>query len=50
MAHTKMKRTNFYFPINMLERLKILSKQTGLPSSELLRKAVEDLLTKNGIK
>jgi predicted DNA-binding protein len=41
-----MKRTNFYFPPQMLARLKAASKKTGLPVSELLRRAVENYLKK----
>jgi predicted DNA-binding protein len=44
-----MKRTNFYFPPQMLTKLKAASKKTGLPVSELIRRAVEDLLKKIGV-
>ena len=39
-----MKRTNYYFPKQMLAKLKAASKKTGLPVSELIRRAVEDFL------
>jgi len=39
-----MKRTNFYFPPQMLKRLKAASKKTGLPVSEHIRRAVEQYL------
>lgn len=50
MAHQNMKRTNFYFPTQMLEALKLESKKTGLPVSELLRKAVDQFLKKGHSK
>jgi predicted DNA-binding protein len=39
-----MKRTNFYFPVAMLDQLRQLSTRTGLPVSELIRRAIEDYL------
>ena len=39
-----MKRTNFYFPVAMLDQLRQLSAKTGLPVSELIRRAIEDYL------
>ena len=39
-----MKRTNFYFPAQMLKRLRAASKMTGVPVSELIRRAVEAYL------
>jgi predicted DNA-binding protein len=39
-----MKRTNFYFPEQMLARLKRASKKLGLPVSEILRRAVDEFL------
>jgi predicted DNA-binding protein len=47
MCH--MKRTNFYFPEQMLERLKTASKQQGLPVSELIRRAIEAFLKEMGL-
>lgn len=41
-----MKRTNFYFPEQMLQRLKEASKKLGLPVSEIIRRAVEEFLKK----
>ena len=35
-----MKRTNFFFPEEMLERLKAAKLQTGIPVSEIIRLAV----------
>ena len=45
----RMKRTNFYFPEQMLERLKTASKQQGLPVSELIRRAIEAFLKEMGL-
>src|SRR3990172_2168897 len=39
-----MERSNFYFPEQMLARLKRASKKLGLPVSELLRRAVDEYL------
>jgi hypothetical protein len=36
----KMKRTNFYYPQPMLDALKTMSLETGVPVSELIRRAV----------
>jgi group I intron endonuclease len=43
----KMVRTNYYYPVPMLERLKTLSTQTGTPMAELIRRAVENMLKEN---
>ena len=39
-----MKRTNYYFPEAMLAKLKAASKKTGLPVSELIRRAIDEYL------
>ncbi|MBC8233662.1 ribbon-helix-helix domain-containing protein [bacterium] len=39
-----MERRNFYLPKQQIEGLKKLSKQTGLSMSELLRRAIDNLL------
>lgn len=44
MKHMNMKRTNFYFPDQMLERLKKVKEKTGLTVSEIMRNAVEKYL------
>jgi hypothetical protein len=44
-----MKRTNFYFPEQMLKRLRAAAKKTGLPVSELLRRGAEYILSKLGL-
>ena len=36
----------FYLPERQMENLRKLSKQTGLSISELLRRAIDDLLAK----
>lgn len=43
-----MKRTNFYFPPELLKRLKEASKKTGIPISELLRRGADAILKKLG--
>ena len=44
-----MKRTNFYFPEQMLLRLKSLSNAKGVTVSELIRVAVEKFLKSEGV-
>lgn len=39
-----MKRTNFYFPEELLARLAAESKASGIPMSEILRRAVDEWL------
>jgi predicted DNA-binding protein len=44
----KMVRTNYYYPVPLLARLKALSEQTGTSMSELIRRAIEQMLRENG--
>lgn len=44
-----IKRTNFFFPEEMLERLKAAKLQTGIPVSEIIRRAVEAYLKSIGL-
>lgn len=44
-----MKRTNFYFPLQMLSRLKEASSKLGIPMSEFIRNAIEVALKKQGL-
>lgn len=44
-----MKRVNYFFPQQQLDRLKALSEKTGLPVSELIRNAVEAALKAAGV-
>jgi len=44
-----MKRTNFYFPEQMIARLKLASEKLGIPMSEFIRTAIETALKKAGI-
>jgi hypothetical protein len=39
-----MKRTNFYFPQEYLDRLAAEAKRTGMPMSEILRRALDEWL------
>jgi len=48
MKHN-MKKTNFYFPVQMLGRLKIASQKKGLPVSEVIRNAIEKYLSELGV-
>ena len=41
-----MTKFTFYLPEQQMERIRKLSKQTGLSVSELLRRAIDDLLAK----
>jgi predicted DNA-binding protein len=41
-----MKRTNFYYPVPLLDRLKQAQSVTGLSVSEMIRVAIEMYLTK----
>jgi len=49
MKRRTMKRTNFYFPEQVLLRLKKARQQTGYSVSELMRRAVENLLQELGV-
>lgn len=40
------KRTNLYLDVAQLERLRKLSRKTGAPLSELVRRAIEAYLKK----
>lgn len=44
-----MKRTNFYFPDSILERLKAAKEKTGVPVSEIIRRAVDAYLKQLGL-
>jgi predicted DNA-binding protein len=44
-----MKRTNFFFPEQMLARLKAASKKLGIPMSQFIRNAVDTALKKIGL-
>lgn len=44
--HTHMKRTNIFFPAVLLDRLKSISKDTGLSVAEHIRRAVDIYLKK----
>ena len=44
-----MKRTNYYFPEQMLKRLKKAAGKLGIPMSEYIRRAVEAALRKDGL-
>jgi metal-responsive CopG/Arc/MetJ family transcriptional regulator len=39
-----MRRYNFFFPEDLIEELKELSKKTGAPMSELLRRSLKEYL------
>ena len=41
-----MIKFTFYLPEQQMENIRKLSKQTGLSVSELLRRAIDDLLAK----
>ncbi len=41
-----MKKFTFYLPEQQMEKIRKLSKQTGLSVSELLRRAIDDLFAK----
>ena len=42
-----MKRINFCFPEQLIEKLKKLSKDTGLTMSEIIRRALDDYFDKH---
>ena len=44
-----MVRTNYFYPKQMLARLKKASMSTGLPVSEIVRRSVDDFLIRMGI-
>jgi predicted DNA-binding protein len=39
-----MKRTNYYYPVEMMKRLKKAAQVQGLPVSELIRRAIDAYL------
>jgi predicted DNA-binding protein len=43
----KMKRTNYYMPKQMHDRVKALSDKTGVPMSEIIRRAIDEHLKLN---
>lgn len=45
----QMKRVNFFFPQQTLDRLKALSAKTGTPAAEILRRALETALKEGGV-
>ena len=44
-----MERFAFFMPRELKTRLQRLAKRTGLGLADLIRRAVEDYLTKNGL-
>lgn len=44
-----MQRTNYFFPKEMMDRLKIAREQTKTPASELIRRFVDKGLREMGI-
>ena len=44
-----MIRTNFFFPEQMLDRLQTAKSQLGIPMSEIIRRAIEECLSKLGL-
>lgn len=44
-----MKRTNYYFPEQMLKRIKQASAILGIPMSEFIRRAIEAHLKEMGL-
>jgi predicted DNA-binding protein len=44
-----VKRVNFFFPQQMLDRLRSLSSKTGVPAAEILRRALESVLKEAGL-
>jgi predicted DNA-binding protein len=39
-----VKRTHVFLPLPVISRLKTLTKKTGLPVSELIRRAIDEYL------
>jgi predicted DNA-binding protein len=44
-----MKRYNFYLPQEIMKSLKELSKKTGVPMSEMLRRMIREYLKKENV-
>ena len=40
----RMRRTNFFFPEQMLARIRSAAKLLGLPMSEIMRRAIDEYL------
>jgi predicted DNA-binding protein len=45
-----MKRTHVFLPQPVISRLKALAKKTGLPVSELIRRAIDEYLERLRVK
>lgn len=46
-----VRRINLYFPLKMIEQLKLVKLATGMPISEIIRRAVSDWMDKQkGVK
>jgi len=45
--HTHMKRTNIFLPEQILARLRALATKTGLSVAEIIRRAIDDYLTRH---
>jgi len=41
-----MKRTNFFLPEQLIERLKARSESTGLSVAEIVRRAIDEYLSR----
>jgi len=41
-----MKRMNFFLPDSYIAKLRAMSAETGLPVSELIRRAIDEFLKK----
>lgn len=48
MSNTR--RTNFWYPVPLLDRLGRAKEQLGLTMSEIIRRAIEEYLNKHEIK
>lgn len=44
-----MIRTNYFYPKQLLDRLRDAKKKTGIPVSELIRRAVDKFLSEMGL-
>lgn len=48
MSETVMKRCNFFLPPEMVTSLQAKTKETGVPMSEFVRRAIAEYLKVNG--
>lgn len=49
MNKRTMRRTNYYYPEQMMARVRMASERLGIPMSEVIRRAIEAHLKEMGL-